>query len=150
LLYATGCRNSEILHFTTDNLKELCSTREFSLDNNNKTKTTRLLHFSNSIISKLQDIQIDTTRKYLFYKNGTDRPISISGFNKLLNDTIKKTLGPLYSTHSFRKGLVTDIINTTGNIKLAQKIAGHSSSNTTAIYIQADDNDVRNSLEAVR
>jgi integrase/recombinase XerD len=150
LLYFTGCRNSEIVNFTYKDLEYIYKNKEYSLDNNNKTKSTRLLHFSSKALEDIQTIDTDTSKEYLFHKNGSDKPMSASSFNQLLNKHIKSILGDMYSTHSFRKGIITDIVNSTGNIKLAQKIAGHSNSNTTNMYVQVTNNDVKNSLTMIR
>ena len=54
LLYCTGCRISEIVNFTRDDLEQMIKYKEFSLDNKNKTKRPRLIEFSdNKIVLKL-------------------------------------------------------------------------------------------------
>jgi integrase/recombinase XerD len=150
LLFYTGCRNSEIINFTHKDLEYIFTHKEYSLDNNNKTRSTRLLHFSSKAIEEIKAIDTDTSKEYLFFKNGSNNSMSTSSFNQLLNKHIKAILGDMYSSHSFRKGIITDIVNTTGNIKLAQKIAGHSSSTTTNMYVQVTNDDVRNSLSLIR
>ncbi len=43
-----------------------------------------------------------------------------------------------FTTHSYRRGLITSVYNKTGDIVLAQQIAGHSSIKTTRGYIKGD------------
>ena len=54
ILYVTGCRISEIVNFTKEDIESMIKNKEFSLNNSNKTKIPRLIEFSDSQISLLE------------------------------------------------------------------------------------------------
>lgn len=54
---------------------------------------------------------------------------------------VRKLIGT--STHSLRRGALTAVYrNSGGNIRMAQEFAGHARVDTTAIYIQINENDL--------
>jgi len=148
LLYITGCRISEIKNFTSYDLKKIIDKKEFSLANNTKTKSVRLIQFSNTQIAILEKV-LPKEDGYLFAKNGSKKPMTIGGLTSLCNFYIQKCLGNLYSSHGFRRNMITTILQTTGRVKLAQIHIGHKNSATTIRYDTPLDTEIKSTLNAI-
>jgi len=149
LLRLSACRVSEIIEFRVDDLAHIARHSNISLNNQNKTKKPRLLRFSSNGLEMLKCLDTSDTNDKLFYKNGSSKAMSVSVFTRVLNKQIKKVLGELYTTHSFRAGLITDVLRVSGNIKTAQAVAGHSSFKTTLQYIKVSNEMIHDALERV-
>jgi len=135
LMYLTGCRVSEIIRFKTSDLVEMCERNEYSLRNNTKTSTPRLISFDSEgkqkeMIGEL----IPPVERYLFYSNARSNPMSISSFTIQLNNFIKRVLGEYYSTHSFRQGYITRGHQEGFSLEHLREDIGHKNLATTAIY----------------
>lgn len=135
LLYLTGCRAGEIVNFTVEDLGQMISENEYSLTNNTKTKTPRLISFDET------QVQIGMLRAllpingtYLFQKNGADRPMTSSALKLLMNKFIHSVLGELYSSHSFRAGYITSAHQQGLSLEHIRTDIGHRSIATTARY----------------
>lgn len=148
LLYCTGCRISEIVKFTRDDLEQMIKYKEFSLNNRNKTKKPRLIEFSDYQVVLLEKTLTKETG-FLFKKNNSIEPMSITGLTTLCNEYIQVALGELYSSHGFRRNMITQILRKTGRIKLAQVHIGHKSAATTTKYDTPEDGEIRNTLNSI-
>lgn len=140
LLYLTGCRVCEILDFTLDDIEVICRNKIESLNNKNKMNRPRALRFSEEgvrMLSKLDYSDCPETTGYLFYKNASDKHMSEGVFTRMLNTYLAQKLSDLYTTHSFRAGIITRITEVTGNPEIARKFVGHSSIKTTLRYLCA-------------
>jgi len=60
------------------------------------------------------------------------------------NQIIKKYLGENYHFHLLRHSCFTNLTDNNVDIRVIQKLAGHSSSKTTEIYCQVSKNTLRN------
>lgn len=134
LLYLTGCRISEIAHFTRDDIAQMVADNEYSLTNATKTKTPRLITLDESRrqAAMLSGIMPDT--RYLFPRNGSDRPMTATALKNLANGFIHAVLGDLYSTHSFRAGYITAFHAQGFSLEHIRTDIGHRSIATTARY----------------
>lgn len=148
LLYCTGCRISEIVNFTRDDLEQMIKYKEFSLNNRNKTKRPRLIEFSDNQIILLEKVFTKETG-FLFKKNNSFEAMSITGLTTLCNEYIQVALGELYSSHGFRRNMITQILYKTGRIKLAQVHIGHNSAATTTKYDTPEDGEIRDTLNSI-
>ena len=79
-------------------------------------------------------------------KNKLYTKVNSIGYTAQLNAYIQSILGDLYSTHSFRQGIITDMATKGINSKIIQQYIGHASIGTTLRYITPTENDIRNSL----
>ncbi len=148
LLYCTGCRISEIVKFTRDDVEQMVKFKEFSLNNRTKTKRARLIEFSDNQIVLLEKI-ITKETGFLFKKNNSFDSMSITGLTTLCNFYIQVALVELYSSHGFRRNMITQILHKTGRIKLAQVHIGHKSAATTTKYDSPEDGEIRNTLNSI-
>ncbi|MEA2017800.1 MAG: site-specific integrase [Campylobacterota bacterium] len=153
LLYLTGCRVSEIIDFTIEDLKETIKNNEYSLTNKSKTGVARLITFDSNfkqvqMLEHLLPTNIDTLKfknRYLFYSNHTGKPMSVSSFTLQLNRFIHSVLGELYSTHSFRQGYITIARRLGTPIEIIQKDIAHRSVTTTMRYVDVTTEDIAHS-----
>lgn len=148
LLYCTGCRISEITNFTKSDLEQMIKYKEFSLTNRTKTNRPRYIEFSDSQILLLEKVNPKETG-YLFKKNNSLEAMTITGLTTLCNTYIHIALGELYSSHGFRRNMITQILHKTGRIKLAQLHIGHKSPSTTTRYDTPADGEIRNTLNSI-
>lgn len=149
LLFCTGCRISEIVKFTKNDLEYIIKFEEISLNNMTKTKKPRLIKFSDEHIELIKKI-IPKELGYLFKRNNSLKPMTISGLTALCNNYIQICLGDLYSTHGFRRNMISTILRETGRVKAAQQHIGHISPITTAKYDTLEDDEIKNILNRAK
>lgn len=136
LLYLTGCRISEIVNMTARDLKQMIEHNEYSLANNTKTRTPRLITFDEKRVQVqlLKEI-LPVQDGYLFARNGNEStPMSTAGLKLLMNRFIHAILGELYSTHSFRAGYITTAHAIGLSLEHIREDIGHANIATTARY----------------
>jgi len=135
LLYLTGCRVSEITSLHVDDVEYMIENNEFSLTNNTKTDKPRLISFdSNRKQAELLKKILPQSRCYLFAKNNSDKPMTVSALKLMMNTFIHRTLGALYSTHSFRSGYITTAHQLGLSLEHIRQDIGHKDIATTARY----------------
>ena len=153
LLFYSGCRVSEIVTFTVDDIAKLVRDQMFVLGSKNqkktKTKTVQLLRFNKMCCDKISEMDISDCKSALFYKNGSSSSMNAAGLTKLVNEHLSEQLNVLYTTHSFRAGFITSIVEATGNITVAQVLARHRDPKTTAGYLTATPTQIDNALDKV-
>lgn len=79
---------------------------------------------------------------------GTRRPITMEGFKTEWRRTRKRAGVENYRFHDNRHTALTRLVRATGNLKLAQKLAGHSDIATTSRYSHVTQDDLRAGMEA--
>jgi len=143
LLYLSGCRISEIVNFTTSDLKQFVVHNEFSLTNDTKTKRSRLITLDEHKIQAkmLQDI-LPQQEGYLFVRNNSSKPMRADSLMLLLNRFIHSVLGDLYSTHSFRQGYITTQHQVGMSLEFIREDVGHANIATTARYATVTPKDI--------
>ena len=142
LLYLTGCRVGEIAPLRVCDLKSIIDTGCLPLGGLTKTKKPRTILFNEVMLNSIASLPVNDCydkNGFLFYSPCEDivlaHAMSKFSLTGLLNEYLEKYLSPLYTTHSFRAGYVTRIVEATGNIKTAQDMVGHQSVKTTIRYL---------------
>ena len=148
LLYCTGARISEISKFTLEDIQYIYKYNE-KIITKTKTGATQKLVINEKAIQLLKDLPYDDCKEYLFYANNKPTPMSVAGLTDLINDHLKEQLNILYTTHSFRAGYITRIVETTGNPKIAQKLARHKNITTTLNYVGVSDKQIDDALNKI-
>ncbi|MDX9744226.1 MAG: site-specific integrase [Arcobacteraceae bacterium] len=149
LLFCTGCRVSEIIEFTKDDLESIVKFEEISLDNKTKTGKPRLIKFSDEHLEMIKKV-VPKESGFLFKKNNSIEPMTISGLTSLCNNYIQIALGELYSSHGFRRNMISTILRETGRVRVAQQHIGHTSPITTAKYDTLEDGELKDILNRVK
>lgn len=134
LLYLTGCRVSEIVHLTKEDLDTMVSENEYSLTNSTKTRTPRLISFDEGKVQIEFLKKLAPPKKCIFYRNGSEIAMTVTALTLLLNRFIHKILGELYSSHSFRAGYITAAHQQGLSLEHIRTDIGHRTIATTARY----------------
>jgi len=159
ILHHTGLRASELRLITKGDImsaiEEGSRQGKFSLSNDTKTNTTRLIRLSKKGIHEFRELfdvgWEEHERSQRLFLNKQGKVLTAGGIVKILNNNIKKALGKLYSSHSYRAGYCTDLLNK-GNVpaNVVQQLVGHKNLQTTLRYNFATEEDLTDALERVR
>ena len=68
------------------------------------------------------------------FSSSQNRAISRSGISAVINDFSRRIGGERFTPHDLRRSFITHILERGGDVLVAQRLAGHSNVNTTAIY----------------
>lgn len=148
LLYMSGMRVSEILDIKIKDIVDGIEKCELSVFVK-KQKIIRHIPLSEKsvrILKKLIDGEIDLDGYFIHKRNSVRNNLNPIGFTKDFNQLIQLVLGKNYSTHSFRKGIITEMGLSGINIKLIQTFVSHKNVSTTLNYITPSSDDIRNCL----
>jgi integrase len=146
-LYYTGARLNELQTLKIKDVKRLLEKGELFLFTQ-KTNSQRKLFLSPRFKHDLLNLE--------FEEDGECKLIQRAGHPKssmhplsyitIVNKFIKDTLGPNYTSHSFRQGLLTEMASKGINVQIMAKFVGHSSFKTTLNYVKPTDEMVMSSL----
>jgi integrase len=148
LLYMSGMRVSEILDIRIKDIIEGIKKEELSVYIK-KQKIIRHIPLSEKSIKNLKKLiedESDFEGYYIHKRNNVRNSLNPIGFTKDFNFLIQLVLGKNYSTHSFRKGIITEMGLSGVNPKLIQHFVSHKNIATTLNYINPTSEDIRNCL----
>lgn len=148
LLYMSGMRVSEILDLKISTIRDGIEKGELSVFVK-KQKIIRHIPLSEKsvrVLNKLIENEIDMDGYFIHKRNSVRNNLNPIGFTKDFNQLIQMVLGKNYSTHSFRKGIITEMGVSGINPKIIQHFVSHKNISTTLNYINPTSDDIRNSL----
>lgn len=148
VLYYTGIRLNEISHITIGKLKQL-TTEQGGVIYTSKTDKERKLYLSDNACKKLKQLikgETNLDAQIACSWNKATTPMHSISLISLVNSYMKKVLGAGYTSHSFRQGVITDMLSSGVATKVAQEFIGHSSPATTLRYDKPTEARIRNSL----
>ena len=148
ILFMTGMRVSEILEIRVKAIKEAIEKGELSVfvKKQNIIRHIPLSAKSVKILKTLIDGETDVDGYFIHRRNCVRGKLNANCFTKEFNDLIQTVLGENYSSHSFRKGIITEMGCNGVNPKLIQKFISHKNVATTLNYINPTSDDIRNAL----
>lgn len=133
LAFSTGLRVSEVINLK---LTDIDSNRMLIHVKNAKGRKDRLVPLSPTILKLLRNYFREfKPREYLF--NGQN---SIQYSSASCNLIVKKYVGKEYHFHLLRHSCFTSLLESGTDLRVIQKVAGHSSSKTTEIYTHVSNN----------
>jgi len=148
LLYCFGARISEISSLTVTDMDSIFKNKYHILTDTKSNSTQRLV-INDKALEILKGLDYSDCKDALFYKPNTIEPMRTAGLEKLVNTHLKNQLNVLYTSHSFRAGYITRILEATGNVKIAQKLARHKDIITTLRYAGASDRQLDDALDRI-
>lgn len=147
-LFLSGLRVSELLNIKIKDIKDGIQKGEMSIYIS-KQKTIRHIPLSPNSIKVLKKLIVDENddESYFIHKrNNVRSKLNSNGFTKDFNDLIQLVLGREYSSHSFRKGIITEFSSKGINPKITQTFIGHRNVTTTLNYYKPTMENVRECL----
>lgn len=127
LAYSVGLRVSEVINLK---ISDIDSQRMIISINQAKGKKDRVTPLSLNVLNTLREYYKEFKPK-IFLFNGDKKP---QYSETSCNQIVKKYLGKKYHFHLLRHSCFTALLENGTDLRIIQKLAGHSSSKTTEIY----------------
>lgn len=136
LIYSSGLRRGELIRLTPEDIDTKdgkCRIRIL----NGKGRKDRYTVLSGKVLTELREYYMTChPRKYLFNGRFKGEPMSAEGLRHALNAAVKKSgIRKEVTMHVLRHCFATHSIEHGMNIKTLQYLMGHSSVQTTMIYL---------------
>lgn len=154
LLIFTGLRISETRLITVGDIRKAISTRGFVVYEPKKKKN-RKVEISETAKKTFKKVfnkklnEISNNNLIIRRHNRIQEAYSKNYLQALVNGYIHEVLGEEYTSHSFRRFVITEVIKTHG-ADYAQKVANHSKIETTFIYkAMLDEGEIASALDAM-
>jgi integrase/recombinase XerD len=125
--YSVGLRVSEVINLK---IKDIDSKRMVINIRQSKGRKDRVVPLSESILDLLREYYKDFKPKEYLFNGQNSLRYSATSCNKI----VKKYLGGKYHFHLLRHSCFTNLTDQGVDLRVIQKLAGHSSSKTTEIY----------------
>ncbi len=127
LTYSVGLRVSEVINLK---IEDIDSKRMIIHIKNAKGRKDRIVPLSQTVLELLRNYFKEyKPKEYLF--NGQN---SLQYSSNSCNKIVKKYLGEQYHIHQLRHSCFTNLLESGTDLRLIQKIAGHTNVKTTEIY----------------
>lgn len=133
LAFSTGMRVSEVCNLK---IEDIDSKRMLITIKNGKGRKERLVPLSANILSLLRNYFKEYRPKEFLFNGQFDLRYSERSCNQIM----KKYIGKEYHFHLLRHSSFTSLLEAGTDLRIIQKIAGHSSSKTTEIYTHVSNN----------
>ncbi|WP_019998190.1 tyrosine-type recombinase/integrase [Aureimonas ureilytica] len=149
----TGCRRAEIVGLTWQDVNWFA--REFRVTG--KGERSRTIPMTAAVYDLLFSLKDHHKTAVFTFKAARTRagrvkgkryPITAEGLHTIWHRYIRAAV-PDFRFHDTRHTAATRLVRTTGNLKMAQKLLGHTNVTTTARYAHVTHDDLRLGLEAV-
>lgn len=133
LAFSGGLRVSEVVNLK---IKDIDSTRMIISIINAKGKKDRIVPLSDKILQYLREYYIEYHPKIYLFNGQNSEKYSASSCNQLMKHYIDEKS----HFHILRHSSFTALLENGTDLRVIQKIAGHSSSKTTEIYTHISNN----------
>jgi integrase/recombinase XerD len=137
LAYSVGLRVSEVINLK---IEDIDSERMLIHIKNSKGKKDRFVPLSKNILYILRKYYKQYKPKIYLFNGQKKQTYSYASCNKI----VKKYLDKRYHFHLLRHSCFTSLLENGTDIRIIQKIAGHSSIKTTEIYTHVSNNVLKN------
>lgn len=140
LLYGCGLRVSEVVNIKKEDLR---LSEGILIVREGKGKKDRLVTIPNSIIAELQSFVRLNNSQYIF---GTFRgKLNTMTIFQIVNYAARKArIEKKISPHTLRHSYATHLLEQGTDLRIIQKLLGHSSIKTTEIYTHVSTNLIKN------
>lgn len=127
LTYSVGLRVSEIVNLK---IEDIDSKRMLIHIKNAKGRKDRIVPLSQTVLEMLREYFKQYKPKEYLFNGQPSNQYSIGSCQKIY----KRYIDPNSSIHTLRHSSFTNLLESGTDLRIIQKIAGHSSSKTTEIY----------------
>jgi site-specific recombinase XerD len=127
LTYSVGLRVSEVVNLK---IEDIDSKRMIIHIKNAKGRKDRIVPLSQTVLELLRNYFKEYKPKEYLFNGQSDLRYSIGSCQKIY----KKYIDSHSSIHTLRHSSFTNLLESGTDLRIIQKIAGHSSSKTTEIY----------------
>lgn len=127
LTYSVGLRVSEVVNLKVENID---SSRMLIHIKNAKGRKDRVVPLSKHVLELLREYWKEYKPKIYLFNGQNSSQYSVGSCQKIY----KKYIDQNSSIHTLRHSSFTNLLENGTDLRLIQKIAGHSSSKTTEIY----------------
>jgi len=136
VLYSTGMRREELLNLSLSDIDSDRMVIRVSNGKGNKARDTLLAVKTLKLLRDYYASAHPKPRKYVFEGWKPSQPYSATSVEKIVKRAatragIKKAIHP----HSLRHAFATHMLEQGANLKLIQKLLGHSSLSSTMVYL---------------
>lgn len=131
-LFLTGVRVSELLDFNKNKIYD-----ENKLIIKGKGNKSRVIFITNYLNDLLK-----TWRANKIAINNKNKLITIKQINHIIKEIGKSCFNKTITPHSLRRSFATNLLKNNANIEIVRKTLGHSNINTTARYLQFNDDEI--------
>lgn len=147
VLYYTGIRLNEIGLITVGKLQEMAENEGGVIYTPKKDKE-RKIYLSQEACKKIKSLtKGQKSEEYVASSwNKATTPMHPTSLIQLVNKYMKKVLGSGYTSHSFRQGIITDMLAANVSTATVRDFIGHKDSSTTLRYARPTDEHIRSSL----
>ena len=149
LLFMSGLRVSEMLDIRIKDIKDGIRNSELRvyISKQNIIRHVPLSINSVNKLKKLIEFETDDESYFIHKRNSKRNRMNTAGFTYGFNEFIQSVLNSKdFSSHSFRKGLITQMSVKGINPKITQTFIGHRNVTTTLNYYKPTSEDVRECL----
>lgn len=133
LTYSVGLRVSEIINLK---IEDIDSKRMLIYIKNAKGRKDRIVPLSENVLQLLRNYFREYKPKEYLFNGQNSIQYSIGSCQKIY----KKYIDSNSSIHTLRHSSFTNLLESGTDLRIIQKIAGHSSSKTTEIYTHVSNN----------
>ena len=127
LAFSVGLRVSEVINLK---IQDIDSERMLITIRQGKGRKDRIVPLSPNLLTTLREYYKVYKPKVFLFNGQFSNQYSATSCNQL----VKKYLGEKYHFHSLRHSCFTSLLEAGTDLRIIQKIAGHSSSKTTEVY----------------
>jgi integrase/recombinase XerD len=139
LTYSVGLRVSEVVNLR---IGDIDSKRMIITVKSGKGRKDRVVPLSPKVLKLLRDYFVKFNPREFLFNGQKSLKYSVRSCQKLYKDLIEKSS----SIHKLRHSCFTNLLENGTDIRIIQKIAGHSSIKTTEIYTHVSLNFLQNNF----
>ena len=140
LFYATGCREAELAGIRVEHING----REIKV--RGKGDKERLVIYGERAARALKNHLNGRQSGYLFEGRGVDRPLNPRSLYGIVVRIAKRAGLDGIHPHSLRHAFATHLLRRGADLVTIQRLLGHSSLSTTALYLDLDTTDLERTL----
>lgn len=137
LLYSSGIRREELLHLQLTDIDSKRMLTRITLGKGNKSREVLLAENTLKLLREYYQRFYPKPAQYVFEAGGQPgHPYSASSVGKIIKQAAKKAgIKKKVTAHTLRHSFATHMLEQGANLKLIQRLLGHTSLRSTMVYL---------------